>query len=245
MSSPFYLKQQMQRLLLICLMVMIQGCSNSPDLSNEQALQILIWKYNQIPEKYRHRDLNDILAHSPKSWKKDLEAEIREGEMRQTQDSLVQTVLEEPFFDQKLHAFTNAFHNPSIDTFFLQLENWGSLSLISEIYHLESNKIIYKKILRDPDCNFILGSETIAKECFTILVKKEKRISKEQYNDIRNFIQKIGFWGFPTSFQLSCMDGNYLSVFLKEKSNFKYAGVSCPPALHSIQHLMNQIIQLL
>lgn len=245
MYFSFYLKQQMKKLLLICLLFTIRGSSNSPDLSNEQALQILIWKYNQIPEKYRRRDLNDILDIGPKSWKKDLEAEIREGKMRQTQDSLIQTALEEPFFDQKLHAFTNAFHNPSMDTFFLQLGNWGSLSLISEIYHLESNKIIYKKILRDPDCNFILGSETIAKECFTILVKKEKPISKEQYNDIRNFIQKIGFWGFPTSFQLSCMDGNYVSVFLRENDGFKYVGVSCPPALHPIQHLMNQIIQLL
>ena len=136
-------------------------------------------------------------------------------------------------------------HNPSIDTFFLQLGNWGSLSLISEIYHLESNKIIYKKVLRDPDCNFILGSETITKECFTILEKKEKPISKEQYNDIRNFIQECGFWGFPTRFHLSCMDGNYVSVFLREKDSFKYVGVSCPPAQHSIQQLLNQIIQLL
>lgn len=245
MSSPFYLKQQMQRLFLICLLFTIQGCSNSPDLSNEQALQILIWKYNQIPEKYRHRDLNDIWAISPKSWKKDLEAQIREGKMRQTQDSLVQIALEEPFFDQKLHAFTNAFYNPSIDTFFLQLENWGSLSLISEIYHLESNKIIYKKVLRDPDCNYLTGSKTITKECFTILEKKEKRISKEQYNDIRNFIQECGFWGFPTGFHSSCIDGNYVSVFLRENDGFKYVGVSCPPAQHSIQQLLNQIIQLL
>lgn len=235
----------MKKLLLICLLFTIRGASNSPDLSNEQALQILIWKYNQIPENYRHRDLNDILAISTKSWKKDLEAEIREGKMRQTQDSLVQTALEEPFFDQKLHAFTNAFHNPSIDTFFLQLGNWGSLSLTSEIYHLESNKIIYKKVLRDPDCNYLTGPKTITEECFTILAKKEKRISKEQWNDIRNFIQKSGFWGFPTRFHSSCMDGNYVSVFLREKDGFKYVGVSCPSAQHSIQHLLNQIIQFL
>lgn len=235
----------MQRLFLICLLIMIQGCSNSPALSDEQELQKLISGYNQIPENYRHRELNDILAISPKSWKKELEAEIREGRMRQTQDSLIQTALGEPFFDQNLNAFTNAFHNPSIDTFFLRLGNWGSLSLISEIYHLESNKIIYKKVLRDPDCNYLAGPKAITKECFTILVKKEKSISKEQYNGIRNFIQKCGFWGFPTRFHSSCMDGNYVSVFLRENDRSKYAGVSCPPAQHSIQQLLNQIIQLL
>ena len=245
MDFPFYLKQQMKKLLLICLLFTIRGSSNSPDLSNEQELQKLISKYNQIPENYRHRNLNEILAYSPKNWKKDLEAEIRYGKMRQTQDSLIQTALEEPFFDQNLNAFTNAFHNTSIDSFFLQLGNWGSLSLISEIYHLESNKIIYKKILRDPDCNYITGPKTIKEECFTILVKKEKRISKEQYNEIRNFIQECGFWGFPTRFHLSCMDGNYVSVFLREKDTFKYVGVSCPPALHPIQQIANQIIQLL
>jgi hypothetical protein len=245
MQYPFYQKQQMQRLFLICLLIMIQGCSNSPALSDEQALQKLISKYNQIPENYRHRNLNDILAISPKSWKKNLEAEIREGKMRQTQDSLIQTALEEPFFDQKLNAFTNAFHNPSIDTFFLQLGNWGSLSLISEIYHLESNKIIYKKVLRDPDCNYLTGPKTITKECFTVLVKKEKRISKEQWNGIKNFIQKCGFWGFPTRFHSSCMDGNYVSVFLRENDRIKHVAVSCPPAQHSIQQLLNQIIQLL
>lgn len=235
----------MRSLFLIFLLLMIQGCSNSPHLSNEQELQKLISTYNQIPENYKHRNLHEILAYGPKSWKKDLEDEIRYGRMAQTQDSLIQTALEEPFFDQNLNAFTNAFHNTSIDTFFLQLGNWGSLSLISEIYHLESNKIIYKKILRDPDCNYITGPKTITKECFTILVKKEKRISKEQWNDIRNFIQKCGFWGFPTKFHSSCIDGNYVSVFLREKNGFKYVGVSCPPALHPIQQLANQIIQLL
>ena len=236
----------MQRLFLICLLFMIQGCPNSLNLSNEQELQKLISKYHRISDQYKNRDLQEIMAHSStKHWKKDLEDELRYSKMRQTQDSLIQTALDEPFFNQNLNAFTNAFHNTSIDTFFLQLGNWGSLSLISEIYHLESNKIIYKKILRDPDCNYITGPKTITKECFTILVKKEKRISKEQWNDIRNFIQKCGFWGFPTKFHSSCIDGNYVSVFLREKNGFKYVGVSCPPALHPIQQLANQIIQLL
>jgi hypothetical protein len=232
----------MQRLLFLSFLLFIPGSSKPTELSTEQYLQKLISIFDRIPEQYKHRNLRELLVWRPiNKWKKDLEDEIRYGKMNQTQDSLIHLALGEPYFNYGSNAFSDTLHDKSIDRFFIRLEDWGSLSLLSEIYRVESTKISYKKILRDPDCNFITGPKSITKTCFTILFEKEKIISQEELKRLKEYLDKSGFRSFPIGFKGSCLDGNYVSVFLQEQNSFIYSGASCPSELHPLKKLADQI----
>ncbi|WP_373550104.1 hypothetical protein [Haliscomenobacter sp.] len=187
-------------------------------------------------------DFAELFLLKPVAQKIKLKQEFDLVRRRQTFDSLYFSFLGKPFsnFIGSTIARTDI---PSTygDSVEILIRHSQALAPVFDTYYIGITGLQFRRFILDENCNPYTGSKPLTSACFSVLAQKTLPANPNNFAEIKDYLNKCGFSGFPARFNNSCLDGDYVTIYVKNLGQYQVVYVHCPDELHPLRIILNKV----
>lgn len=236
----------MQRFLFLFLLLVFNSCQNLEEKNSTQSIGQLLNTYQKLPTHYQRLDLAELLFLKPVAQKVWLKQALDEAKLQRLVDSVQFSFLEQPFTDFYGSCITWA-EQPGLssDSTEILVHYSQALTTEVEVHYLGATGFYYKYFRIDPDCNPTTGGKPLTLKCFSLLSEKKLPSNTNQLADLKDYLEKCDFLYAPARFEKDCLDGDYITIYVKEGNRFKVVSAYCPDELQPLRVILNKVKNML
>lgn len=236
----------MQRIISLFLVLTLCHCQGSKESKSQLNVAQLLDTYQKLPLQYQGLDFTELLLLKPIAQKVKLNQALDAAKKWQAIDSLYFDFLGQPFsnFIQSTVARTDI---PSMngDSVEIMIRYSEALTTIVEAYHIGITGLRFKRFVIDRNCNPNIGPKPLTSKCLSVLAQKNLPTNPDNFAEIKDYLEKCDFYGFPARFNIFCMDGDYITIYLKDDDRYQAVYAHCPDEQHPLRIILNKVKYLL
>ncbi|WP_421796027.1 hypothetical protein [Haliscomenobacter sp.] len=232
----------MQKALSLFIVLTLCCCQGSRESKSQPNVAQLTAIYQRLPLQYQSLDFAQLLLLKPVDQQITLKQALDAVKRRQAFDSLYFSFLGKPFssFIGSTIVRTDV---PSAngDSVEILIRHSQALTTVVETYYIGIAGLQFKRFIIDQNCNPQTGSKPLTSGCFSVLDQKALPANPDNLAEIKDYLNKCDFSGFPVKFNNSCFDGDYVTIYLKNHGQYQVVYAHCPDELHPLRIILNKM----
>lgn len=236
----------MQRFLFLFVLVVFSACQNLDTKDSGQSIGQLLNTYHRLPAHYQRLNLSELLYLKPLAQKVRLKQDLEFAERRRRSDSLLFNLLGKPIsnFYTSCLGWTE---QPSLtsDSVEILVIYSHALTTNTEVHYLGPSEFLYKHFVIDAQCNPQTGSKPLTIKCLTSISEKKLPSKDGQLATLKDYLNKCDFLSGPARYDTGCMDGDYITIYVKNGNSYKVASAHCPGELQPMRLILNKARSIL